>query len=60
MTERDRDDDTEYHEASAPRNDATRSGWTAMKVLAVLLAVAVPAPGLLVVPGGIAVALSNY
>ncbi|MFI6085565.1 hypothetical protein ACIBBB_32160 [Streptomyces sp. NPDC051217] len=50
----------EYHEALARAERATRFGWTAMKILAVLLAVAVPAPGLLVMLGGIAVALSNY
>ncbi|WP_329385322.1 hypothetical protein [Streptomyces sp. NBC_01716] len=60
MTERDWDDDTEYHEALARAERATRFGWTAMKILVALLAIAVLAPGLLVVLGGIAAVFPDY
>lgn len=57
MTERDWDDDTEYHAALARAERLTRFGWTTMTGL---LALAVLAPVLVVALGTLAVLSMNY
>ncbi|MFC8826255.1 hypothetical protein ACFT9I_12995 [Streptomyces sp. NPDC057137] len=59
-TERDWDDDTEYHAALARAERLTRFGWTTMTGLLALLALAMLAPVLVAALGILTVLSMNY